>query len=186
MINPFSFYLRGAVIAGLAILAAGCIKPSGNYHFISGSYDDVYRSEYVYAVAENDVKTTIIGNPFSAPKEVTEKAVLAAMNKVNKGHRSNFTNRPVSNKRNYHVMMVFDPDRRRGELCNPGVTDSTSASRNPVSLGLVFCSGNRLVFAGAANGENISGPDDPKFDRMVQRLVWYFTPRYGLGDEEPE
>lgn len=186
MIKSSKTISRLVIVTGAAMLVTACIKPSGDYQLLGGSYEDVYRSEYVYAVAENDVKTTIIGNPFEASKDATETAVIRAMNKVNKGHQSNFTTRPKTNKRNYHVVMVFDPQIRRAHLCNPNQVDAARPAGKQVSLGLVFCAGNRLVFAGSGVVDNLTGPDDPKFDALVQRLVWYFTPRYGLGDEEPD
>lgn len=188
--NPTGLRVRVFAIAAVCLLAASCATGSQNVSFLGGYYDDASRSAFHYAGAGRDFETVIIGNPFDAPKPLTDRAVLDAMRGNDKGLDINFTPAPGNFARPFRIVMAFNPDpaRHGAALCGDRGAAASPAKGGRITLAAAFCDGSELQFAVGSSAAPMGSPQDPAFRRMVSTLMYHFVPFESMIDEpdEPE
>ena len=108
---------------------------------------DVWRAgaadEFAAAAGGRDMRTLIIGNPFTEAKATVDAAITDAMQGHNYGPPTNFTTRPgPSAAKNYRITILFNPPPAIGPNSMCGETDALSAEDRGERLRLlaVFCS----------------------------------------------
>jgi len=171
--------------AGLLLMSGACT--SSTYWDAGGEYESGV-GEFRYAGADRDFRTRVAGNPFKAPRAVTERAVIAAMRDRDKGMNTNFTTTPRNPYRTYHIVMLFNPTATGGAACAAPERHAGPAGQGALSLAALFCDGDRLVYGIGGTVSGVTRLDDPKFDDFVNNLMYFFVPYESMvfDDEEDE
>ncbi len=177
---------RTAGLVSLAWLAACGPGAVTTTHFdYYPSYSPTY---FQHAAAGRDLRVVIRGNPTGAPQEEFENAVIAAMQRGNRGAVTNFTTQPSESARDYYrVVMLFGGDRFAGgyKLC--GDTDGVdlASAGDAVRLQAAFCLEERPLTELQVAVNDITSPADPRLRRMVsQAVIELFPPIDGTKDDD--
>lgn len=180
--------LRPLAALAAAFFTVACGTDFYEVQFLGGEYEDAERSAFRYAGADRDFETVIIGNPFDAPKAVTDRAVIEAMQGRDKGMNTRFTTAPRDPYRPFRIVMAFNPDPARGigELCRDPAAVKSGAGGGRLVLAAAFCYGGNLEFSVGSSMPAIGSPRDPGFRRMVGRLMYYFVPYESMIDDDPD
>ena len=166
----------------LASLFGGCA--SYDRIWLYGGY---YSGSFRFSAADRDFKTSVVGNPFDAPKAETERAILAAMQGEDKGLRTNFTTTPTTNYKNDRIVMIFNPPGYFAprNVCAISSGHDGKNSGGTMVLAALYCDGDRLQYGVAASRKALKSPQDPQFTRFVKEIMDFFVPRYSMVDDVP-
>lgn len=169
--------------AGLLLIVGACVP--GSYWEAGGDFESGI-GEFRYAGADRDFRTRVVGNPFTVPRAVTERAVIAAMRGRDKGMRTNFTTMPRNTYRRYHIVMLFNPTRTGSAACGTPERYAGTGQRGEVSLAALLCDGDRLVYGIGGTVSGVTRPDGPRFDAFMNNLMDYFVPYESMIDDDPD
>jgi hypothetical protein len=127
-----------------------------------------------YIAAGRDLKTEVIGNPFSSDQATFAAAVADHLQGVNPGPDIHFTPTPAATAREpYFVRLVFNgPSASNGtQLCKaaPDVAPS-SAPSGAVRLIGAFCRGDQPMTYASARSGGITDVNDPAFRDLVRQV----------------
>ncbi len=163
---------RTASLVSLAWLAACGPGAVTTTHF---DHDTVYWPGYFHhAAVGRDLRVVIRGNPTEAPQEEFESAVIAAMQRGNRGAITNFTTRPSESARDYYrVVMLFGGDRFAGGRALCGDTDNVdlAPAGDGVRLQAAFCIEEKPLTELQVAVNDVTSPADPRLRRMVSQAV---------------
>lgn len=156
---------------------AGCAGGSVISH---SYYNSAYSPDHVQLAAASGTALAVIrNNPFSEDRD--NAGVLAAMQGRNLGPRIYFsqTARP-DDKYGYKVILDFRPPgpnsayQCRSEPAPP----AASPRSGQIDVTATFCVGDRLLTDAAGTISGASGPDDPRFQRLIGDIMVALTPLY--------
>ena len=168
------------VVAFFSMLLAGC-EPMVT---TTTSYDVLFRSgvvsEFGYAASGGEMPVIVIGNPFTAVKQVVDQAVVDAMQGHVYGNRVRFVNAPeaAGAKPGYAVVMMFGAGS--GTLAHavcssrrntPAVVDGDASS-----VLAIFCGGGDARSWAYSRTSRASSPDDPVFRDLIAQATWAMLP----------
>ena len=174
------------LVATLATLAtlAGC---DGVSTISSSYYNSTYSpSHVVLAAANNPSQATIRGNPF--PNDRDNSAVIAAMQGRNYGPKMYFSPTPrADDKYGYRVILSFGEKISRNYQCGATGPTGTPAPAGTVALVGTFCVGDIVLTDAVGTVSGVTGPDDPKFRRLIGDVMVALTPPYipDRGSDHP-
>ena len=140
------------------------------------------RAELFNAADGRDMPTAVVGNPFGTRQEVFEATVTRVMNGVPIGPRTRFTTTPNETARgNFRVVMLFNPAANVSSelMCTnpdpaptPGMGTAPGAvNTDRLNLQSAFCQGGVLFSSAYGWADRVQGPDDPRFARLIQRIM---------------
>ena len=176
------------IVASCAILCS-CADWSVIYY---NYYNSAYEPGQVNLAAASGPSLAVIRhNPF--PNDRNNEGVLAAMQGRNLGQRMYFTQTPrPDDKYGYKVILSFNGVSSPGEPTYS--SDSTygysaecqarptppSASRvtDDITVTGAFCVGNLLLTDASGSIGDATGPDDPRFRRLIGDIMVALTPPY--------
>ncbi len=173
--------MRVARTAGLVSLAWLAACGPGVVTTTYFDYDSAYSPDwFAYAAGGRDLRVVIRGNPTEAPQEEFERAVIAAMQRGNRGAVTNFTTQPSESARDYYrVVMLFGGDRFAGgyKLC--GDTDGVdlASAGDAVRLQAAFCLEETPLTELQVAVNDVASPADPRLERMVSQAVIELFPQ---------
>ena len=171
-------------IGALVAVLGGCAsyKLAWNH---GGYFTDTESSAFRFSGGNRDFRTSIIGNPFDAPKSETERSVLDAMKGQDKGLNANFTTQPRTHYKNNRIVMMFNPPKYHADK-GACATSSDYAGQNKggeMVLAALYCDGDRLVYAVAISRAAIKSPQDPQFRKFVIELMDFFVPQHSMAGD---
>jgi hypothetical protein len=141
---------------------------------------------FIYAGAGRDMRTVVLGNPFSAPKAEVDRVVTDAMQGRNNGPPTHFTTTPSENAQaGYSVVMMFDPPRGmpKKEICDDTGRPSPEPPDERIRLLTGFCAGEELLSWVVASISRVAAPTDPAFANMVSQSTRNLIP---TSDDDPD
>ena len=160
------------LVAGLA----GCADASiVHYSYYNSAYSP---GQVDLAAASGQSLAVIRNNPF--PEDSDNRGVVAAMQARNLGPKMYFAQveRP-DDKYGYKVILDFGGERGGYDQCT--ATPSPAAAKRtdgPISVLGTFCVGNVLLTDALGSIGGATGPDDPRFQRLVGDIMVALTPPY--------
>ena len=179
--NPFLALAVAGSVAVAGCASAVLMQSSNDTQTIPGLL-----GTFIYAGAERDMKTVIVGNPFSAPKAEVDRVIVDSMQGRNNGPRTHFTTTPSENVRaGYPVVMMFDPPRGmlKDDICGDTGKLLPEPAGDRIRLLTGFCAGDELLSWVAASISRVATPSDPAFGNMVSQSVRNLIPP---DDDDPD
>lgn len=170
-----------------ALLATSCANLPRIWLY-GGYFENAQTSSFRFSGANRDFRTSVVGNPFGGLQSEIDRAVIAAMKGEDKGIGTNFTLTPRTNYKNYHIVMLFNPERETasGSPCKSPRSLGRADNKTPLVLVALFCEGDALLYGvGGSRGE-ITSAGDPKFRALVKDVMDYFVPQHSFIDEPRE
>jgi len=140
-----------SIFALMAVLG-GCASYKLAWNHV-GDITDTESSGFRFSGSNRDFRTSIVGNPFDAPKSETERSVLEAMKGQDKGLNTNFTTKPRTHYKNNRIGMMFNPSKYHADK-GACAASSDYAGRNKggeMVLAALYCDGDGLVYAVAVS-----------------------------------
>jgi hypothetical protein len=160
--------------AGLAI--AGCADTS-TVHY--SYYNSAYTPGHVDLAAANGQSLAVIRNiPF--PEDRDNRGVVAAMQARNLGPNMYFAQveRP-DDRYGYKVILDFGGERGGYDQCAAAPSPAARTRPNSeISVLATFCIGNVLLTDALGSISAATGPDDPRFQRLIGDMMVALTPPY--------
>jgi len=179
------------VLLALAAALCGCADGSTvHYNY----YNSGYEPGHVMLAAANGPSLAVIRNdPF--PQDRNNEGVLAAMQGRNLGPRMYFSQSPrPDDKYGYKVVLNFGGASSAGDTgyTSPAYTLSgasyqcqaqptppaTAPASGDITVTGAFCVGDRLLTDASASIGGATGPDDPRFQRLIGDMMVALTPPY--------
>ena len=179
--------MRAPIVAALSAALCGCADASV-IHF--NYYNSAYAPSQVDLASANNPSLAVIrNNPF--PEDRNNEGVLAAMQGRNLGQRMYFSQTPrPDDKYGYKVILNFGTGSPSGGYapltnvfpeCQLGPTPpSATPDRGDISISVFasFCVGDLLLTDASGSIGNSTGPDDPRFRRLIGDIMVALTPPY--------
>lgn len=161
----------------LAAALAGCADTS-TVHY--SYYNSAYTPGHVdLAAASGQSLAVIRNNPF--PEDSDNRGVVAAMQARNLGPKMYFAQvqRP-DDRYGYKVILDFGGERGGGyDQCAAAPSPAARARQNgEISVLATFCVGNVLLTDALGSVSAATGPDDPRFQRLIGDMMVALTPPY--------
>lgn len=185
-----------AVLLLVPVLVLGACSDISTIHY--SYYNSGYSPSHVQLAAASGPSLAVIrDDPF--PADHNNEGVLAAMQGRNFGPRMYFTQTPrPDDKYGYKVVMNFGPGPSTSEgyapstsggygssapggynACTYGPTPPVSERRpGPISVSAAFCVGDILLTDTSGSIGEATGPDDPRFRRLIGDIMVALTPPY--------
>lgn len=167
--------LSVSLLAGLTL--SGCAGSSVISH---SYYNSAYSPDQVQLAAARGTALAVIrNNPFPADRD--NAGVVAAMQRRNLGPRLSFSQTPrPDDKYGYKVILDFrPPGPDTGYQCLAGPSPAASAPPSGrIDVTGTFCVGDRLLTDAAGSVDGATGPDDPRFQRLIGDIMVALTPVY--------
>lgn len=143
-------------------------------------YNSAYTPSHVDLAAASGPSLAVIRNdPF--PADRGNAGVLAAMQGRNLGPRMYFTQQPRPDDRyGYKVILDFGGSPPGG-YAQCAATPAPAATTQPsgrISVAASFCVGDLLLTDAYGSISGASGPDDPRFQRLIGDMMVALTPPY--------
>jgi hypothetical protein len=142
-------------------------------------YNSAYTPGHVgLAAASGQSLAVIRNNPF--PQDSDNRGVVAAMQGRNLGPRMYFAQveRP-DDRYGYKVILDFGGARGGYDQCaRPPTPAATTPPGGPISVLATFCVGDVLLTDALGSISGASGPEDPRFQRLIGDLLVALTPPY--------
>lgn len=140
---------------------------------------------YVVATGQNQLRTTIIGQPFDIPRDAFEAAVLAGLEGKNFGPRLNLSTDPQQeDQRKRRVVLAFNlvDIGQADKLCaGEGQTARVGDTGGLLSVTGVYCGGGgQYLTQATARAQGVAGPDSEQFRQLMTQLAIALFP-----DENP-
>jgi hypothetical protein len=178
--------MRAPFVLVLGAALCGCTDASIiDYNYYNSAYEP---GHIALAAANNPSLAVIRGDPF--PQDRTGEGVLAAMQGRNLGPRMYFSQTPrPDDKYGYKVILDFGGTAPEGGYATgygasyqcqagPAPAASPKPAGGPVSVSAAFCVGNLLLTDAAGSISGATGPDDPRFQRLIGDIMVALTPPY--------
>lgn len=159
---------------GAALALAGCAGVSTVTHFY---YNSAYTPAHVaLAAANNPAQAVIRGNPFA--NDVNNQGVIAAMQGRNWGPKIFFSPTPRPDDiYGYKMVMAFNGIGPNSyALCNAPPAPPQPSGNDRIDAAIAFCVGDVLLTDASGHVSGATGPDDPKFKRLISDLMLTVTP----------
>lgn len=166
------WFARTAVIALGGLLLTACAGQSTIYNeMISPAYRPY---EYGYGAGRRDLTTIIVGNPFEIDQTELEARLVAMLNESPTFLQpTHFTTTPGPSARpQYRAVMLFNR-----QIVLPSVA-CRAPERVPVAelgdtmrLTALFCRYGGYLSTVTGELRSVSGIDDPRFHRLIRRIV---------------
>jgi hypothetical protein len=163
----------------LPFIAAGCSgvvvqdDPGPRGRYFIGDFD--------YAAGNGAMQTVVAGNPFGMPKAAFDAHVRDLMRHQNRGVPAEFVEGQTDRTHPlYKVVVGFNLPRAlsfSGMCRNPAGLPSRPDSGR-LEIAIVFCQGDEGMSGTTGWADNVSGPDDPKFARLVRYATLYMLSDY--------
>jgi hypothetical protein len=142
-------------------------------------YNSAYTPGHVdLAAASGQSLAVIRNNPF--PEDRDNRGVVAAMQARNLGPKMYFAQvqRP-DDRYGYKVILDFGGSRSNyGQCATPPTRAATTKTTGPISVLASFCIGDLLLTDATGSISAATGPDDPRFQRLIGDIMVALTPRY--------
>ena len=184
--------MRAPIILALGGALCGCADGSLIHH---NYYNSAYEPGHIALAAANNPSLAVIRNdPF--PQDRDNEGVLAAMQGRNLGPRMYFSQAPrPDDKYGYKVILSFNgAPAAEGSYasgyglgygnysyqCQAGPTPAaaTAPAGGEISVDAVFCVGNLMLTDASGSIGGATGPDDPRFQRLIGDIMVALTPPY--------
>jgi hypothetical protein len=170
--------MRTAVLLGAGLGLCGCADTSVVYH---SYYNSAYTPSHVQLAASSGTSVAVIRNdPFPADRD--NAGVLAAMQGRTFGWpRMYFSQTPrPDDKYGYKVILDFGSSGYSATYqCKAEPTAPSSVRREgPIAVSAAFCIGDRLLTDAAGSIGEATGPEDPRFYRLIGDIMVALTPPY--------
>ena len=179
--------MRAPIVIAAAAALFGCADGSlVHYNY----YNSAYEPGHVALAAANGPSLAVIRNdPF--PQDRDNEGDVAAMQGRNLGPRLYFSQTPrPDDKYGYKIIMNFGAASAAGDAgyspffgasyqCNAGPTPPSAApATGEIVVTAAFCVGDRLLTDAAGSISGATGPDDPRFRRLIGDMMVALTPPY--------
>jgi hypothetical protein len=168
--------VRLAVLLLAGIVLSGCTDGAIiHYNYYNSAYTP---SQVDLAAASGPSLAVVRNNPF--PQDRDNRGVVAAMQARNYGPRMYFDQARRAEDR-YGYKVVLDFGERPGYLtqCAAAPAPPVVAPTNGrISVLASFCVGDLLLTDALGSIGGASGPDDPRFQRMIGDVMVALTPPY--------
>lgn len=168
-----------------ALALAACADTSTIHH---SYYNSAYAPSHVMlASASSPALAVIRNNPF--PQDRNNEGVLAAMQGRNFGPRIYFSQTPrADDKYGYKVILNFGSDSPGSSYsslsgasyqCQAEATPPSSTQRHgEIAVSATFCVDDRLLTDASGSISEATGPEDPRFRRLIGDIMVALTPPY--------
>lgn len=174
----------------LAVIAAAALSGCMDGAIVHYSYyNSAYTPDHVGLAAASGPSLAVIRNdPF--PQDRDNRAVVAAMQGRNFGPKMYFNQVPRPDDRyGYKVILDFGGERSGYTQCTvPPTPPATTAPAGRISVLATFCIGDLLLTDALGSISGASGPEDPRFQRLIGDMLVALTPPYDpnrRGDDWP-
>ena len=177
--------MRKLLVAGVALFSVCACQDTGPTRINYITVEPAYRyNEWASVASSGEVRTVIVGDPFTVGREHFDQAVTDAMYGHNWGPPVKFTTKP-SDKANphYSVVMLFDVPPTYGgvQVCRnsetPGSTQQSVKSDQPIYVAAGFCLEDvpLTYLAGVVARSSI---DDPAFQNYIGQVTTRLFPSF--------
>lgn len=169
---------RIAAVAAVGVVLAACAAGGARVQPVYiGSYDPEMLN---YAASKGAMLTEVVGNPFGAPKERVDAAVIGSMTGAHFGPRLAFTTKaPPDYASPYRIVMFFNPapNAQAIQICS-NADQPTAAQPNELRMLAAFCSSDTVVTSIKGSVADVTAPTDSAFRGLIRSLmVELFPPR---------
>ena len=170
--------MRAMSFAAIAALALTACQDTGPTRINYITVETAYRyNEWASVASSGEVRTVVVGDPFSVGREHFDQAVTDAMYGHNWGPLVKFTTKP-SDKANphYSVVMLFDAPPTYGgvQVCRESGKTPTSQSApqpdRPIYVAAGFCLED-VPLTYLAGVVARTGVDDPGFRNYIGQVT---------------
>jgi len=170
--------MRNLSFLAVALFALGACQDTGPTRINYVTVETAYRySEWASVASAGEVRTVVVGDPYSVGREHFDQAVTDAMYGHNWGPPVKFTTKP-SEKANphYSVVMLFDVPPTYGgvQICRDSQksagTQATSQSDKPIYVAAGFCLED-VPLTYLAGVVARTGVDDPAFRTYIGQVT---------------
>ena len=180
------------VVAALSAALCGCTDGSViSYNYYNSGYEP---GQVALAAANSPSLAVIQNDPF--PEDTNNEGVLAAMQGRNLGPRMYFSQTPrPDDKYGYKVVMNFGAASSAGDSgygsygyslvggtsyqCQARPTPpAAKPTTGHISVTGAFCVGDQLLTDASGSISGATGPDDPRFQRLIGDMMVALTPPY--------
>ena len=162
------------VFAGASACSPGSVVLSPTSYYITYT-PSVLNS----AAASGGMLVEVVGNPFDAPNADLDRAITGAMTGSHFGPPVNFvTTKPEGFTSPYRVVLVFDDTRNYTEakLCKEGTSIEPGSGGDRVKVHAALCAAKQPLTGVNGRVGEVTGPDDPKFRRLISQLTTNLLP----------
>ena len=177
--------MRKVLFLATTALALAACQNSGPTRISYITVEPAYRyNEWASVASSGEVRTVVVGDPFSVGREHFDQAVTDAMYGHNWGPPVKFTTKP-SDKANphYSVVMLFDVPPSYGgvQLCREpektAGTHETAQSDQPIYVAAAYCLEDvpLTYLAGVVARSSI---DDPAFQNYIGQVTTRLFPSF--------
>jgi hypothetical protein len=172
------------VMAAMALALTGC-QTSGPTRISYVTVEPAYRyNEWASVASSGEVRTVVVGDPFSVGREHFDQTVTDAMYGHNWGPPVKFTTKP-SDKANphYSVVMLFDVPPTYGgvQVCRDSAkaagTHETAQSDQPIYVAAAYCLED-VPLTYLAGVVARTTPDDPAFRNYIGQVTSRLFPSF--------
>ena len=175
-----------AVAMAVALAATGCasavlMQSSNDTQTVPGVL-----GTFIYAGADRDMRTVVVGNPFSAPKAEVDQAITDNMQGRNYGLPTHFTTTPGETARpGYSVVIMFDPPQgmAKDDICGETGKRLPEPPGDRIRMLTGFCAGDGLLSWVIASISRVATPTDPAFGNLVAQSTRNLLP---YRDDDPD
>jgi hypothetical protein len=177
--------------------AAACSQEPGSGQGARGSTDPVVGSTTAPTrageTAMGTVPVIVLGSAFGLDRGTLERTIANNMQGAGWGDAqfvpASQVNQGSAYAKNYTVVMLLNAPKNTnvaaycaGNPTPPAMSDSTQYSTRDVELAGALCLNGRDLRRVQTGADDVSGPDDPAFRKMVQRATTELTLPSGEAD----
>lgn len=169
---------RTTAAAIFVALLAGCFGtgPILTHQDVAGAYEPGFLR--VVGTGGSELRTIVVGNPFSGSAEATRDATIEAMQGAVAFTPVRFAAQPArAHPADYRVYMVYQPaiTQAAGALCRGEAPQAGQASAGLRLLG-VYCGGTFAMSEITGRMEAMPAPGDPTFRALVRQVTLNLLP----------
>ena len=171
--------IRRSLLVLLILAGAGSACSSSGVVLSPTSYYGAYTPKVLnYSATSGGILVEVVGNPFDAPKADLERSITSAMTGSHFGPHVDFVTTPPEGFRSpYRVVIVFDSTQNYTpyKLCSQTESIQPAAS-DTVRAQAALCADRKPLTGVSGRVADVTGPDDPKFGRMISQLTTNLLP----------
>lgn len=163
---------------GLAACTGQTIMYSDAQHLPRGRQAQYDAWTLNYVASRGGMLTQVVGNPFAVPKQEVEAVVTRIFTRDHPGPRFPFFTEPPDDYISpYRVVVLFNPARNANvsRLCERP-QQPTWGRDGVVEVTAVLCTSERVVTKASGAVLGASGPQDPRFEDLMQQVVVLLLP----------
>ena len=127
------------------------------------------------------MQTVVVGNPFDLPKAAFDDHVRSLMHGQNRGVPAEFVEGQTERTSPlYKVVVGFNLTGAVSfsQMCRSPAGLPIRPKSGRIDVAIVFCRGDEAMSGTTGRADNVAGPTDPRFSRLVRFATLYMLSDY--------